>query len=258
MYFYKKIFKMNFVAIIPARYASTRFPGKPLININGKTMIQNVYIQAKKAFEYVYVATDDDRIAAEVERFGGNYVMTRKRHKSGTDRCAEAIEKIEILENTEFDVIVNVQGDEPFIKIEQLLEIKKCFRKKRTQIATLVKPINNIEDIFNPNKPKVVVNKKNEALYFSRSTIPYIRGVKDQKWITKHLFYKHIGLYAYKKSVLLEITKLEQTPLEIAESLEQLRWLEHGYTISVAYTEHDSISIDTPKDLDKIKQLGLL
>ncbi|HOK38885.1 MAG: 3-deoxy-manno-octulosonate cytidylyltransferase [Bacteroidales bacterium] len=249
---------MNFIAIIPARYASTRFPGKPLIQINGKSMIQNVYIQAKKVFEHVYVATDDERIAQEVERFGGKFVMTKKKHKSGTDRCAEAITKIEVLENMNFDVIVNVQGDEPFIKIEQLLEIKKCFSRKRTQIATLAKPINNIEDIFNPNKPKLVVNSKKEALYFSRSPIPYVRGVVREKWIAKHLFYKHIGLYAYRKDVLLKITKLCQTPLEIAESLEQLRWLENGFTINVAFTEHESISIDTPKDLEKVKQLGLL
>ena len=249
---------MNIAAIIPARYASTRFPGKPLVNINGKTMIHNVYIQAKKVFEVVYVATDDNRISKEIESFGGKYVMTSKKHKSGTDRCAEAIQKIEEAEGKEFDVVINIQGDEPFIKTEQLIEIKKCFNKKRTQIATLVKPINNKEDIFNTNKPKVVINKYNEAIYFSRSTIPYIRGHRETTWITKHLFYKHIGLYGYRKDVLLEITKLEQTPLEIAESLEQLRWIENGYKIKVAFTEHESVSIDTPKDLEKIKEVGLL
>lgn len=249
---------MNIAAIIPARYASTRFPGKPLVNINGKTMIHNVYIQAKKVFDVVYVATDDNRISKEIESFGGKYVMTSKKHKSGTDRCAEAIQKIEEAEGREFDVVINIQGDEPFIKTEQLIEIKKCFNKKRTQIATLVKPINNKEDIFNTNKPKVVINKYNEAIYFSRSTIPYIRGHRETTWITKHLFYKHIGLYGYRKDVLLEITKLEQTPLEIAESLEQLRWIENGYKIKVAFTEHESVSIDTPKDLEKIKEVGLL
>jgi 3-deoxy-manno-octulosonate cytidylyltransferase (CMP-KDO synthetase) len=249
---------MNFIAIIPARYASTRFPGKPLVNINGKTMVHNVYVQAKKVFDDVYVATDDERIQREVERFGGKVVMTKKKHKSGTDRCAEAIEKIEILENRTWDVIVNIQGDEPFIKTEQLLEIKKCFKIKRNQIATLVKPINNKEDIFNSNKPKVVISKDNEAIYFSRSPIPYIRGINENKWVSKHLFYKHIGLYAYRKEVLFEITKLKPSSLEIAESLEQLRWIENGYTIKVAFTEHESISIDTPKDLDKITQVGLL
>ena len=249
---------MNIAAIIPARYASTRFPGKPLININGKSMVHNVYIQASKVFDTVYVATDDERIAKEIKSFGGKYVMTSKKHKSGTDRCAEAIIKIEEIEGKEFEVVVNIQGDEPFIKTEQLEEIKKCFRKKRTEIATLVKPINNKEDIFNPNKPKVVINTLNEAIYFSRSPIPYIRGHKESTWITKHLFYKHIGLYGYKKDVLLKITKLAQTPLEIAESLEQLRWIENGYKIKVAFTEHESVSIDTPKDLERIKEVVLL
>ncbi|MBR3798054.1 MAG: 3-deoxy-manno-octulosonate cytidylyltransferase [Bacteroidales bacterium] len=249
---------MNIAAIIPARYASTRFPGKPLININGKTMVHNVYTQASKVFDTVYVATDDERIANEVKRFGGKYVMTSKKHKSGTDRCAEAIVKIEETEGKEFDVVVNIQGDEPFIKTEQLEELKKCFNKKRTQIATLVKPINNKEDIFNPNKPKVVISTSHEAIYFSRSPIPYLRGHKETNWISKHLYYKHIGLYGYRKDVLLEITKLAQTPLEIAESLEQLRWIENGYKIKVAFTEHESISIDTPKDLERIKEIGLL
>jgi len=249
---------MNIAAIIPARYASTRFPGKPLVNINGKTMVHNVFIQASKVFDTVYVATDDERIANEIESFGGKYVMTSKKHKSGTDRCAEAITKIEAIEGREFEVVVNIQGDEPFIKTEQLEELKKCFKKKRVQIATLVKPINNKEDIFNPNKPKVVISTTNEAIYFSRSPIPYLRGHKESTWITKHLYYKHIGLYGYRKDVLLEITKLEQTPLELAESLEQLRWIESGYKIKVAFTEHESISIDTPKDLEKIKEVGLL
>jgi len=249
---------MNFIAIIPARYASTRFPGKPLVNINGKTMVHNVYIQAKKVFDDVYVATDDERIFNEVERFGGKAVMTRKKHKSGTDRCAEAIEKIEALENKTWDIVVNIQGDEPFIKTEQLTEIKKCFKLKKNQIATLVKPINNKEDIFNPNKPKVVINNNNEAIYFSRSPIPYLRGFAESKWVSKHLFYKHIGLYAYRKEILHEITKLKTSKLETAESLEQLRWIENGYIIKVAFTEHESISIDTPRDLEKIKQVGLL
>ncbi|MBO7133079.1 MAG: 3-deoxy-manno-octulosonate cytidylyltransferase [Bacteroidales bacterium] len=249
---------MNIAAIIPARYASTRFPGKPLVNINGKTMVHNVFIQAAKVFDTVYVATDDERIAKEIESFGGKYVTTSKKHKSGTDRCAEAIIKIEEKEGKEFDVVVNIQGDEPFIKTEQLEEIKKCFKKKRTEIATLVKPINNKEDIFNPNKPKVVISTTNEAIYFSRSPIPYLRGHKETNWITKHQYYKHIGLYGYRKDILLEITKLKQTPLEIAESLEQLRWLENGYKIKVAFSEHESVSIDTPKDLERIKEVGLL
>lgn len=249
---------MDFIAIIPARYASTRFPGKPLVNINGKTMVHNVYVQACKVFKDVWVATDDERILNEVERFGGKAVMTMKKHKSGTDRCCEAIDKIETLENRTWDVIVNIQGDEPFIKTEQLLEIMKCFKQKKTQIATLVKPINNKDDIFNPNKPKVVVSNKNEAIYFSRSPIPFLRGVSETKWVSKHLFYKHIGLYAYRKDILHQITKLKPSSLENAESLEQLRWLENGFSIKVSFTEHESVSIDTPKDLERIKHVGLL
>lgn len=249
---------MSFIAIIPARYSSKRFPGKPLIKINGNTMIHLVYKQAVKVFDTVYVATDDQRIFDEVSAFGGKVVMTKKRHKSGTERCAEAILKIEAEEDRTFDVIINIQGDEPFVKTEQLTELKKCFKLKRTQIATLAKPINNKEDIFNPNKPKVLLNNKNEAIYFSRSPVPYLRGVKYEKWVSKHLFYKHIGLYGFRKEVLIEIAGLNSTPLETAESLEQLRWIENNYKIKVAFTEHESFSIDTPKDLEKIKQIGLL
>ncbi len=249
---------MNFIAIIPARYGSTRFPGKPLVNINGKTMVHNVYLQASKVFDTVYVATDDKRIFDEVMKFGGNAVMTLKKHKSGTDRCAEALKKIEVIEDKKYNIVVNIQGDEPFIKTEQLLEIKKCFKSKKTQIASLAKPINNVDDIFNQHKPKLVINSNNEAIYFSRSPIPFVRGHKQEKWISKHLFYKHIGLYAYKAEILDEITKLKQSPLEIVESLEQLRWIENGYKIKIGFTEHESISIDTPRDLEKIKQIGLL
>ena len=256
--FLHKILHMNFVAIIPARYASTRFPGKPLVRINGKTMINLVYNQAIKVFQDVYVATDDKRIFDEVISFGGKVVMTKKKHKSGTDRCAEAVVKIEEVEQKTFDVIINIQGDEPFIKTEQLSEIRKIFRFKKTQIATLAKPINNKDDIFNPNKPKLILNNKNEAIYFSRFPLPYLRGVRNDRWVSRHLYYKHIGLYGYRKDILAEITKIEQTPLEKAESLEQLRWIEHGYKIKVAFTEHESISIDTPKDLDKVRQIGLL
>ncbi|MCK9254703.1 MAG: 3-deoxy-manno-octulosonate cytidylyltransferase [Bacteroidales bacterium] len=249
---------MEFIAIIPARYGSTRFPGKPLVLINNKTMVHNVYMQVAKVFDEVWVATDDIRIVNEVESFLGNVVLTKKKHKSGTDRCAEAIEKIQTLKNKTWEVVINIQGDEPFIKTEQLKEIKKCFKSKRTQIATLIKPINNKDDIFNTNKPKVVINKNNEAIYFSRSPIPFLRGVNQTKWVTKHSFFKHIGLYGYRTEVLQEITKLSVSKLEQAESLEQLRWIENGYKIKTAFTEHESISIDTPKDLEKIKQLGLL
>ncbi|MGC9331754.1 MAG: 3-deoxy-manno-octulosonate cytidylyltransferase [Bacteroidales bacterium] len=249
---------MNFIAIIPARYGSTRFPGKPLADIKGKIMIQWVFEQASKSFETVYVATDDMRIAQKVEAFGGKYIMTSRRHKSGTDRCAEAIEKIRDIENKAFDVIVNVQGDEPFVQPEQFAQIKKPFRFKRTQIATLAKPIINQADIFNPNKPKLIINQKKEAIYFSRSTIPFIRGKHQQKWISQHQFYKHIGLYAYRYKVLKDIAALERTPLEIAESLEQLRWIENGYKIRVELTEYEALSIDTKKDIDRIEHIGLI
>lgn len=249
---------MEFIAVIPARYSSTRFPGKPLAEINGKSMIRRVYEQASKSFETVYIATDDKRIANNIENFSGNYVMTSRRHKSGTDRCAEAIEKIKETEKKDFDVIVNVQGDEPFVQPEQFDQIKKPFRLKRTQIATLAKPIINQEDIFNSNKPKVILNKNKEAIYFSRSPIPFIRGKKEDKWISQHQFYKHIGLYAYRYHILKEISVLKRTPLEIAESLEQLRWLENRYKIKVEFTEHESVSIDTRKDLEKLEHVGLI
>jgi 3-deoxy-manno-octulosonate cytidylyltransferase (CMP-KDO synthetase) len=249
---------MSFIAIIPSRYGSTRFPGKPLADINGKTMIQRVFEQASKSFDTVYVATDDKRIAGAIESFGGKYIMTSRRHKSGTDRLAEAIEKIRELEGKDFDVVVNVQGDEPFVQPEQFEQIKKPFRFKRTQIATLAKPVINQEDIFNTNKPKVILNRKNEAIYFSRSPIPFVRGKREHKWIFQHQFFKHIGLYAYRYKVLKEIAALERTPLEIAESLEQLRWIENGYKIRVELTEHEAVSIDTKKDLERLEHIGLI
>ncbi|MBI5218187.1 MAG: 3-deoxy-manno-octulosonate cytidylyltransferase [Bacteroidia bacterium] len=248
---------MNFIGIIPARYASTRFPGKPLAEILGKPMIQRVYEQSSKVFETVYVATDDDRIKDTVLLFGGNAVMTSDQHKSGTDRLAEAIEIINTEEDKKFDVIVNIQGDEPFIHTRQLKLIKDCFNDKNTQIATLVKPITDTSEIFNQNCPKVTINKNNEAIYFSRSPIPHVRGVVGHEWIKRHTFYKHIGIYAYRYEVLKEITQLEQSPLEIAESLEQLRWIENGYRIKAGITELESISIDTPEDMEKIKNFKL-
>jgi 3-deoxy-manno-octulosonate cytidylyltransferase (CMP-KDO synthetase) len=248
---------MKFIGIIPARYASTRFPGKPLVDIAGKTMIQRVYEQSSKAIDTVIVATDDKRIEKAVIGFGGKVVMTSKKHKSGTDRCNEAVEKYIEETGESFDVVVNIQGDEPFIQPEQLKNVMSCFKTKSTQIATLVKPINNSEDILNKNKPKVVLNTKSEAIYFSRSPIPFVRGPKVADWVKKHQFYKHIGLYAYRIDILKKITELEQTPLEIAESLEQLRWIENGYKIKVEQTEFESIAIDTKQDLKKIN-FGLM
>lgn len=250
---------MKFIGIIPARYASTRLPGKPLIQIAGKPMIERVYERSCKILEDVWVATDDERIFNVVKGFGGKVVMTSKKHRSGTDRCAEAIDLIHEETGLSFDVIVNIQGDEPFIFPEQIGTILTCFDEPGTEIATLVKPINNSEDIFDPNKPKVVLNNRKEAIYFSRSPIPYIRDkAKNQKYWIRHQFYKHIGMYAYRYQTLKEITLLEPSYLEQAESLEQLRWIENGYKIKVEFTEHDSISIDTKRDLQKINQTSLL
>ncbi|MDX9697641.1 MAG: 3-deoxy-manno-octulosonate cytidylyltransferase [Bacteroidales bacterium] len=243
---------MNYVGIIPARYASTRFPGKPLADIKGKTMIQCVYEQASKALDHVYVATDDKRIADEVNRFGGKVVITSDKHQSGTDRLAEAIDIIHKSHSEKFDVVINIQGDEPLIKPQQIKEIQTCFDNPLTKIATLVKKIENNEDIFDINKPKVVINKKMQAIYFSRSPIPFLRNSNKEEWHVKQDFYKHIGMYAYKVKTLQELTELEQSPLEIAESLEQLRWIENGYSIYVAITKFESLGVDTPEDLEKI------
>jgi len=245
----------KFIGIIPARYASTRFPGKPLIDMKGKTMIQRVYEQVEKALDKVCVATDDSRIEEAVKAFGGNVVLTSGQHRSGTDRCYEAYTKV----GDGFDIIINIQGDEPFIHPEQIEILKGCFTDENVQIATLVKPFHaddNFEDsLFDPNTPKVVLNRNNEAMYFSRSIIPYLRGKNHLEWLANHTYYKHIGLYAYKANVLNEITQLPQSPLEIAESLEQLRWLENGYRIKAGITTLETIGIDTPEDLEKALHL---
>ena len=247
---------MNFVAIIPARYASSRFPGKPLADIGGKPMIQHVYEQVQKAVPHTYVATDDQRIFQAVQTFGGNAVMTSPDHRSGTDRCYEAYTKIQ----GDFDVIINVQGDEPFIQPEQIETIMQCFNDPHTTIATLVKPFDktdNYDDLANPNTPKVVINKRMEAIYFSRSVIPFKRGTDRLKWLASHTYYKHIGMYAYTPQTLREITLLEPSSLEQAESLEQLRWIENGYTIKVGITHHQTIGIDTLEDLEKARKFIL-
>ena len=290
---------MNFIGIIPARYASSRFPGKPLAIIGGKPMIQRVYEQAKKALDYVVVATDDDRIFDCVTSFGGLAVMTSPDHPCGTNRCQEAYERCYLMVNAllergelpadlpqvkwdkRTDVVINIQGDEPFIRPEQIEAVKRCFADEKGQIATLVKPFaasDGLAALKNPNSPKVVIARnaaqkaeqsaeKNTAictdendtfigtaLYFSRSVIPYLRGVAEEEWLAEAErrgtpFYKHIGLYAYRASVLEQITRLPLSPLEKAESLEQLRWLENGYEIRVAQTETQTIGIDTPEDL---------
>ena len=241
---------ISIVAIIPARYASTRFPGKPLVHINGKTMIQCVYDQVKSTPEIaeVLVATDDDRIEAEVLRFGGKVVRTRPEHPSGTDRCYEAYQQL----NKQFDFIINVQGDEPFIQPEQIRTLASIL-KQDVELATLIKKIEDEETLFNPNTPKVLVNAKGEAIYFSRQTIPYLRQYPDKKdWLTNHSFFKHIGMYAYRPDILAEITQLKPSALELAESLEQLRWLENGYKIRTAVTTIETVGIDTPEDLERV------
>lgn len=244
---------MKFLGIIPARYASTRFPAKPLALLGGKTVIQRVYEQVTGIFDDAYVATDDVRIEEAVKAFGGKVVMTSVDHKSGTDRCFEAYRKI----NGEYDVVVNIQGDEPFIQPSQLMTIKDCFEDRNTQIATLVKPFTADESFVvleNINSPKVVVDKDWNALYFSRSIIPYQRNASKTEWMKNHIYYKHIGLYAYRTDVLAEITSLSQSSLELAESLEQLRWLENGYKIKVGITHVETIGIDTPEDLERAEE----
>ena len=221
--------------------------------LGGKTVIQRVYEQVAGVLDDAYVATDDERIEAAVKAFGGKVVMTSVHHKSGTDRCFEAATKI----GGDFDVVVNIQGDEPFIQLSQLRSIQACFDDPATQIATLVKPFtpdNGLEALENPNSPKVVLSQHHHALYFSRSVIPYLRNVEKSQWLSRHTFYKHIGLYAYRMEVLKQITALPQSSLELAESLEQLRWLENGYVIKAGITEVETIGIDTPEDLERAEQ----
>lgn len=241
---------MKFIAIIPARYASTRFPAKPLAMLGGKPVIQRVYEQVLGVLDDAVVATDDERIYDAVKAFGGKVEMTSEDHKSGTDRCWEAYCK----QGQTYDVVVNVQGDEPFIQRSQLEALKRCFDDPQTDIATLVKPFaeaDGLAALENPNSPKVVLDAQSRAIYFSRSVIPYLRGVEREEWLSKQIYYKHIGLYAFRAKVLEAVTSLPQSTLEKAESLEQLRWLENGYKIGVGISEVETIGIDTPEDLEK-------
>ncbi len=253
---------MQFVGIIPARYASSRFPGKPLADLGGKPMIQRVYEQASKALDSVIVATDDERIYQCVKAFGGHVVMTSSHHACGTDRVQEAYtiarQTADWVDNQ--TVVVNIQGDEPFIQPSQITALMDCFADADTEIATLVHPFtpqNTWDDLANPNYVKVVVAAEQntsflgKAVYFSRSVVPYLRGVEQSEWLHKGQFYRHIGMYAYRADVLQRITQLRQTPLELTECLEQLRWLEHGLTIKVAECHTVSIGIDNPQDLEK-------
>jgi 3-deoxy-manno-octulosonate cytidylyltransferase (CMP-KDO synthetase) len=246
---------LTFAGIIPARYGSTRFPGKPLVMINGKTMIERVYIQASKVFENVCVATDDSRIETEVKRFGGHVIMTSENHQSGTDRCAEAIEIFQKQLNTVIDVVVNIQGDEPFVQPGELKKLIKCFDNEKSQIATLVRPFTEKDDMFSPNCAKVIRNKYNQAIYFSRAVIPFLRNKEKSDWPANFPYLKQIGIYAYRTEILKEITKLPPSLLELAESLEQLRWIENGYVISLEETDFESICIDTPEDLENLSNM---
>ena len=238
---------MKFIGIIPARYASTRFPGKPLAILGNRPVIQHVYEKAVQALGEAYVATDDERIFNAVKSFGGEAVMTRADHKSGTDRIEEACEKIE----TNADVIINIQGDEPFVATSQIETLKSLFDHPQTQIGTLGKRFETIEAVMNPNSPKIVTDRQGFALYFSRSVIPYVRGKEQSEWLAHFPYLKHLGIYAYRREILREVTQLPQSPLEIAESLEQLRWLENGYRIRVGITDVETVGIDTPEDLQR-------
>ena len=244
----------KFIGIIPARYASSRFPGKPLADIGGITMIERVYRQVKKELDQVFVATDDDRIFDTVQSFGGKAIMTSTEHRSGTDRVNEAYHEID----TDANIIINIQGDEPFIEPKQIKAIMECFDDNDTRIATLVRPYNpenGFDPLFDSNTPKVVLDKNMNAIYFSRSIVPYIRNKHYLEWPKSHQYYTHVGMYAYTVETLAEITRLPQSSLEIAESLEQLRWIENGYKIKVGITEAQSIGIDTPEDLQKAEEL---
>ena len=242
---------MKVVGIIPARYASTRFPGKPLALIKGKPMIQRVYEQALKSkLDAVVIATDDVRIADAVMDFGGQYVMTSPNHRSGTDRCCEALDLLK----TKYDAVVNIQGDEPFIDPKQIDLLVDLIVRDDTPLASLAKRIDDADELFSPNAVKVVVNQEGNAMYFSRNPIPFMRNVDRDEWLAKGRFYKHIGIYAYKADVLRQVARMESSALEQAESLEQLRWLENGLAIRMALSDADNISIDTPDDLHRAEQ----
>jgi 3-deoxy-manno-octulosonate cytidylyltransferase (CMP-KDO synthetase) len=241
---------MKILGIIPARYASTRFPGKPLFVIDGKSMIRRVYEQSKRcsSLSELVIATDDERIYRHVLEFGGNAIMTSENHKSGTERCNEAADKLQT-DNISYDVIINIQGDEPYINPEQISDLANCFENKSVAIATLVKRIQYTEQLNNPNVVKVIFDRNMKAICFSRSVLPYVRGKQENDWISSFPFFKHIGIYGYTRTILREITKLGESPIERAESLEQMRWIENGYSIHVRETEYESIAIDAPEDL---------
>jgi 3-deoxy-manno-octulosonate cytidylyltransferase (CMP-KDO synthetase) len=242
-------------AIIPARFASTRFPGKPLVDLGGKPMIQRTYerVKAVKGFDRIIIATDDQRIFDAAQGFNAEVMMTSSEHLTGTDRCAEVLRRL----GEEVDYVVNIQGDEPFIEPAQLEEVAAGF-SSGAPILTLIKKITDSETLFNVNTPKVVCDEEGNALYFSRQTIPFLRGVEPTDWLNKHTFFKHIGLYAYRADILPDLSALKPTSLELAESLEQLRWIQNGIQIKAMETQFETIGIDSPEDLEKIQKMGLI
>lgn len=246
----KTLYGYHFAGIIPARYSSSRFPGKPLAMIGDRTMIQRVYEQASGSLDLVYVATDHPEIYETVTKFGGKALMTSPEHQSGTDRCAEAVNILTKQKGLKIDIVINIQGDEPFIRPEQIELLASCFSDKSVELATLVRKVRQEEDISNPNHPKVILDISGNAIYFSRAVIPYVRNAEFSRWPKIHTYYLHIGLYAYKANVLSRITSLPQSQLEKSESLEQNRWVENGFKIRTAITEWESLCIDTPDDLD--------
>lgn len=245
---------MKFIAIIPARYASTRFEGKPLADLGGKPVIQHVCERVREVIPDVAVATDDIRIFKAVEAFGGKAVMTSDKHRSGTDRCLEAYDNL----GSDADVVINIQGDEPFVKPDQIRQVMDCFEDPSTDIATLALPFphnGSYADLANPNRPKVVMDAQGNALLFSRQVIPFIRGKESDEWPAAFSFHTHIGMYAFRADVLRKVTRLPQSSLELAESLEQLRWLQNGYNIKVGITHAATVGIDTPADLEKAREM---
>jgi 3-deoxy-manno-octulosonate cytidylyltransferase (CMP-KDO synthetase) len=242
---------MNVVGVIPARYESSRFPGKPLVDLGGKSMIQRTYEQCMKCddLSHVVVATDNKEIFDHIKSWGGNVVMTRSNHQTGTDRIVEAVGVLD----KEFEVVVNIQGDEPFIEPKQISLVVELFKNEAVGIGTLIKQIKDIETLLNPNNPKVVTDLNGNALFFSRETIPHLRGVEKSDWLSNGKYFKHIGIYGFRTKVLNEISRLPVSGLEKSESLEQLRWLENGYQIKTAITDLETIGIDSPEDIEKVK-----
>jgi 3-deoxy-manno-octulosonate cytidylyltransferase (CMP-KDO synthetase) len=250
---------LRVIGIIPARYDSTRFPGKPLVQINGISMIQRVYEQAQKShgLTKVYVATDDMRIESHVNSFGGNVIMTSPKHRTGTERVSEVAERLQLHDpGHPWDVVLNIQGDEPYINPDQIDSLIGCFRDKDVQIATLIHQIDSLDELSDPNVIKVIIDKTNRALCFTRAALPFIRGIEVKNWLQHHTYFKHIGLYAYRTQVLEIISRLKPSPIEIAESLEQMRWIENGFSIHAQLTDIDSISVDTPDDLLKLTNIS--